>query len=228
MKRIALSFLLAACGGAAQDSATETTPTTTATATATASASAAASTSPGTPGVAQIGRPAPDFALKDVNGKPFTLSQYKGKTVVLEWFNPGCPFVTRNHEKGPLKDMAARVQQTGIVWLTINSNGPGTEGNGIDNNKAGIARLHIVNPVLIDEDGKVGHAFGARTTPHMFVIDAIGNLVYRGAIDNAQDGETTGGATFQNYVESALADVAQNHAVRTPETQSYGCSVKYR
>ncbi len=218
--------LLVGCAGAA--SGGQPTSATTGVTTAAPSATGSASARPAAAAGAEIGKPAPDFTLNDVNGKPFTLSQFKGKTVVLEWFNPGCPFVTRNHQKGPLKDMAVKVQPQGVVWLSINSNSKGTQGWGVDNNKAGIASFHMQNPVLLDEDGKVGRAYGARTTPHMFVIDPNGTLVYRGAIDNAQDGETERGAAFVNYVEGAIADVAAQRPVRTPETPSYGCSVKYQ
>ena len=220
---------LGACGNSSQDTAPAQTPTLSsgaASGTMTMTSGSASAPAP-TPAVAEVGRPAPDFSLKDLDGKPYTLAQFRGKTVVLEWFNPNCPFVTRNHTKGPLKDMAAKVQQGGVVWLSINSNGPGKEGYGVDNNKAGIAAFHMVNPVLLDSDGKVGHAYGARTTPHMFVIDPQGTVVYRGAIDNAQDGDPDQGAPFVNYVDNALVDLSAKRPVRTPDTKSYGCSVKY-
>jgi peroxiredoxin len=222
MKKLAFA-LLVTCGNSSQDVAPPQNPTT---GSATASASITTTTGPASTS-AEIGKIAPDFSLNDLDGKPHTLAQLRGKTVVLEWFNPNCPFVTRNHTLGPLKDMAAKATQNGVVWLAINSNGAGKEGSGVDNNKAGVARFHMVNPVLLDADGKVGHAYGARTTPHMFVIDAQRTLVYRGAIDNAQDGSTDQGAPFTNYVENALADVNAKRPVSIPDTKSYGCSVKY-
>jgi peroxiredoxin len=176
---------------------------------------------------AELGKPAPDFTLPDVDGKSVSLARAKGKVVVLEWFNPKCPFVKRNHELGPLKDMAARVEKTGVVWLSINSGAKGKQGNGVEATKFGIDKYGMTNPVLLDEDGKVGHAYGADHTPTMFVIDASGTLVYRGAIDNAPDGDTDLGAPFVNYVAAALADVAAGRAVATPETKAYGCGVKY-
>ena len=179
------------------------------------------------PANAELGKLAPDFTLPDVDGKAVSLSQYKGKLVVLEWFNPGCPFVKRNHEKGPLKDMAARVQKSGIVWLSINSAAPGKQGYGPEATKAAMAKYGMKNEMLLDASGKVGHAYGATHTPHMYVIDAKGDLVYRGAIDNAPDGETDLGAPFTNYVEDALGDVAAGRPVAKPETAAYGCSVKY-
>jgi peroxiredoxin len=218
--RIASIALLAAIGCTSSHPPNPTT-TTTATTASTATAQQAGQTN------AELGKPAPDFTLPDVDGKPFTLSQLKGKVVVLEWFNPRCPFVKRNHELGPLKDMAARVQKQGIVWLSINSAAKGKQGNGADTTKFGMAKYGMQNPVLLDEDGKVGHAYGANHTPHMFVIDAKGTLAYRGAIDNAPDGETDLGAPFVNYVDGALADLAAGKPVAKPETQAYGCSVKY-
>ena len=178
-------------------------------------------------GAVGVGTAAPDFSLTDSNGKTQTLSQYRGKTVVLEWNNPGCPFVHKHYESGNIPAQQAKATASGVVWLTINSNGPGKEGYGVDNNKAGMATFHMVNPVLLDADGKVGHAYGARTTPHMFVIDASGTLVYRGAIDNAQDGEPEQGAPFVNYVDNALQDLSAKRPLRTADTKSYGCSVKY-
>lgn len=217
-------FLVGACGKSSQDVA----PAQNAGSTSGAMTMTTASGSVAPlPAMAEVGKPAPDFSLTDVDGKSYTLAQFRGKTVVLEWFNPNCPFVARNHTKGPLKDMAAKAQQQGIVWLAINSNGPGKEGYGVENNKAGMAAFHMVNPVLVDSDGKVGHAYGARTTPHMFVIDAQGTVVYRGAIDNAQDGEPDQGAPFVNYVDRALSDLGAKRPVAMPDTKSYGCSVKY-
>lgn len=178
-------------------------------------------------GAAELGKPAPAFSLLDLDGKTVALADFKGKIVVLEWFNAGCPFVKRNHEQGPLKDMAKRVTKNGVVWLSINSSAPGKEGSGVEANRGGKARWAMDNPVLIDDQGVVGHAYGARTTPHMYVIDADGKLVYRGAIDNAQDGDTEQGAPFVNYVEAALGDLAAGRPVKTAETKSYGCSVKY-
>lgn len=179
------------------------------------------------PSHAELGKAAPDFTLNDVDGKSVALASLKGKTVVLEWFNPKCPFVKRNHELGPLKDMAARIEKTGVVWLSINSGAPGKQGNGAEATKFGMNKYKMTNTVLLDEDGKVGHAYGADHTPHMFVIDKNGALVYRGAIDNAPDGDTDLGAPFVNYVDAALADLAAGRAVAKPETHAYGCGVKY-
>ncbi len=176
---------------------------------------------------AAIGKPAPDFELKDLDGKTVKLSDYKGKIVVLEWFNPACPFVVRQHGEGALKDQAARVAKDGVVWLSINSSAKDKEGNGIEKNKKAMADWKIANPILIDEKGEVGRRYEAKTTPHMFVVDAKGVLVYRGAIDNAPSGKAEEGTPLVNYVDAALADLKAGKPVAKAETKSYGCNVKY-
>ena len=184
---------------------------------------------PATPTNAAIGKPAPDFELKDLEGHPVRLSQFRGKRVVLEWFNPECPFVRASHTKGSLKGLADKYTDQGTVWLAINSGAPGKQGYGIETNVAGTRRYGLKHPVLIDEKGDVGRAYDAKHTPHMYVIDEKGVLVYRGAIDNSPDGEgeSPKGGTLVNYVESALADLSVGRPVKTAETEAYGCSVKY-
>ena len=176
---------------------------------------------------AAIGSPAPSFTLKDTDGKTVNLSDYKGKTVVLEWFNPNCPFVVGAHGKdGALHDMGAKVVADGVVWLAINSSAAGKEGSGLELNKKTREEWKIGYPVLLDESGDVGRAYGAKSTPHMFVIDQKGVLVYRGALDNAPMGRLDGDKKI-NYVEAALADLKAGKPIATKETKSYGCSVKY-
>jgi peroxiredoxin len=177
---------------------------------------------------AEIGKPAPDFTLTGIDGKTYKLSDYKGKTVVLEWFNPGCPFVNASHLKGSLKGMATRETAKGAVWLAINSAGQGKQGAGVDANVAAKAKFDLDHPILLDETGDVGHAYGATNTPNMFVIDSNGVLAYRGAIDNEPDGEAdpTSGKIV-NYVQTALDDLKAKRAVASAETKAYGCSVKY-
>jgi hypothetical protein len=181
------------------------------------------------PGPASLGKPAPDFTLEDLDGKPVSLHDFEGKVVVLEWFNPGCPFVQRAHGVGSLKDMARRHVDQGGVWLAINSAAPGKQGYGVEANAQAAKSHGMAHPILLDSTGKVGKSYGAERTPHLFVIDGQGVLVYRGAIDNSPDGEgkSPSGGTLVNYVEQALSDVTQGKAVRTPETEAYGCSVKY-
>lgn len=178
---------------------------------------------------ADLGQPAPDFKLKDLDGKEVSLSSFKGKTVVLEWFNPECPFVKASHGKGSLVDAAKRAQQKGVVWLAINSGAPGKQGHGVEKNKEGVKTFKLEHPVLLDETGTVGKAYGATNTPHLFVVDSKGVLVYRGAIDNSPDGEgqSPKDGKLLNYVDAALDDLAANRPVKSPDTKAYGCSVKY-
>jgi peroxiredoxin len=175
---------------------------------------------------ATSGPSAPDFTLGDLDGNQVSLSSFRGKTVVLEWFNPGCPFVKYAHGTGPLKDMAKTQMAQGVVWLAINSGAAGKQGHGVDTNKKATAEWAIASPVLIDETGSVGKSYGATTTPHMFVIDRSGAIAYKGALDNAPLGKAPAEG-YVNYVEAALTDMEAGRPVKLAETQSYGCSVKY-
>lgn len=178
-------------------------------------------------GTAAVGQPAIDFELTDAEGKPFHLADHKGKTVVLEWFNPGCPFVKYAHGEGPLKTMAADEIKNDVVWVAVNSGAPGKQGAGVDASREGATTFGMTHPILIDETGAVGRAYAAEKTPHMFVIDPAGTLVYAGALDNAPIGEVDGGGAFVNHVTAALADVRAARPVAAPKTNAYGCSVKY-
>ena len=177
------------------------------------------------PAPAELGQPAPDFALKDLSGVEHRLSDHRGKVVVLEWFNPGCPYVKFAHTEGPLVDQAARVAADGVVWLAVNSGAPGKQGHGLEVNAEARSEWAMGHPVLLDEDGAVGRAYGAVTTPHMYVIDKQGALVYRGALDDQPLGKGDGKA--QNFVDKALADLTAGNPVGLAETKAYGCSVKY-
>lgn len=178
---------------------------------------------------AEVGKAAPDFTLKDLDGKEVKLSSFKGKTVVLEWFNPGCPFVKKSHTKGSLKEAAAKHMKDGVVWFAINSGAAGKQGAGTDVNREAAKTFSMPNPVLLDESGAVGMLYGATNTPHIMVIDPAGNLVYRGAVDNSPDGEgeTPAGGKLVSYVDEALTAVAAGKAPATAETKAYGCGVKY-
>ena len=153
------------------------------------------------------------------------MSSYRGKTVVLEWFNPDCPFVKYAHGDGPLKDLAARQAKSGVVWLAINSGAPGKQGHGKDRNAAARAEYGLDHPILLDEDGAVGRRYEAKTTPQMVVIDPEGLVRYAGAIDNKPFGK--GDGELVDYVSAALGDLAARRPVAIPETKPYGCSVKY-
>lgn len=178
---------------------------------------------------AELGKPAPDFTLKDLDGKEVRLSSFKGKVVVLEWFNPGCPFVNKAHTMGSLKDAPKRHTSAGVVWLAVNSSAAGKQGNGLEANRTGAKGFGMDYPVLLDESGDVGKRYGATNTPHMFVVDAKGTLVYRGAIDNSPDGEgqSAEGGKLVNFVDAAIVDLGAGRAVATSETKAYGCGVKY-
>ena len=175
---------------------------------------------------AEVGKPAPAFTLKGLDGKEVKLADYKDKIVVLEWFNPGCPVVQRHHDKDSLKTLAADTTKDGVVWLAINSGAAGKEGSGAEANKKGAEKWSLKHPILLDEDGTVGRAYGAQTTPHMFVIDAKGVLAYAGAIDNDPSGEMKPEERI-NYVREALASLKKGEPVKTPTSKAYGCGVKY-
>lgn len=178
---------------------------------------------------AEVGKPAPDFTLKSVDGKDVTLSQFKGKTVVLEWFNPECPFVKASHTVGSLKGLGGKLAKDGVVWLAINSGAAGKQGAGEDANKAGISKFGIDYPVLVDSTGQVGKQYGAERTPHIYVVNPEGTLVYRGAIDNSPDGEgkSPEGGKLVNYVDTTLVALKTGAKVDPAETKAYGCGVKY-
>jgi peroxiredoxin len=178
---------------------------------------------------AAVGAAAPDFTLADLDGHSVTLSSFKGKTVVLEWFNPGCPFVRKAHTVGSLKDTPARAIAQGVVWVAVNSAAPGKQGAGAEANRKVTAEFAMNYPVLLDEAGTVGHAYGATNTPNMFVIDPQGTLVYRGAIDNSPDaeGQSPTDGKLVNYVDEALSALRAHQPVKVQETKAYGCGVKY-
>ena len=181
-------------------------------------------------GTAELGAAAPGFTLKDLDGKPVHLSDFKGKRVVLEWFNPECPFVNFAHTKGPLKDMGNKYVAKGVVWLAVNSGGPGRQGYGAETNVKHVKEYGMKYPVLLDETGATGHLYGATNTPHLFIVDEKGMLVFKGGLDNAPFGERSGapaGKDYVNYVELALADLEAGRPVKTPDARAYGCSVKY-
>jgi len=176
-----------------------------------------------------IGESAPDFTLVDSNGKSQTLSQYKGKIVVLEWNNPGCPFVHKHYESGNIPKQQADATAAGVVWLTINSGATGKQGH-VDGAGANafIAQYHAKpSAYLLDADGKVGHLYDAKTTPHMYVIDQSGVLRYMGGIDSIASTDKNDIAKATQYVPQALGEIAAGNAVSVTTSQPYGCGVKY-
>jgi peroxiredoxin len=169
---------------------------------------------------AEVGDKAPDFTLTDQDGNQVTLSAIKGVRV-LEWVNPDCPFVQRHYREGTMKRLAAEYAARGVTWLTINSTHYMNQETDREFRKA----HGLEQPILGDFDGKVGHAYGAKTTPDMFVISSDGTIVYAGAIDDDPRGAKSSDRT--DYVAQALDEVLAGKPVATPETRPYGCSVKY-
>ena len=170
-----------------------------------------------------IGQSAPAFSAQDQNGKVIQLSDFAGKTIVLEWMNTDCPFVQRHAKEKTMETLAEKYKEQGVVWLAINSSRDAS--NAIDAKWA--EENHLSYPILLDSTSGIARAYGAKATPHMFVIDKAGKVVYSGAIDNDRDGNKTG-ADKVNYVAKALDEVLARKSVSTPETAAYGCGVKYR
>jgi len=178
---------------------------------------------------AVVGQPAPAFTATDSNGRSHSLSDFRGKTVVLEWTNADCPFVKKFYSGGDMQRLQADARKQGVVWLTVNSGATGKQGHvsGADANAKMKRQGFNSTAYLLDHNGAVGKAYGARTTPHMFVIDAKGTLVYAGGIDNMPTADPADIGKAQNFVKLALADIAAGKPVATASSRPYGCSVKY-
>jgi len=178
---------------------------------------------------AEVGEPAPDFALEDTRGKRRALSDYEGKVVVLEWINHGCPYVQKHYNSGAMQKLQRSMGERGVVWLSVCSSAPGTQGH------MGAAKWNQVNEekgsgakaVLIDEDGEIGRRYGAVTTPHMYVIDRDGTLVYNGAIDSIRSTDVADIDRAENYVAAAVEATLAGEPAQPAKTKPYGCSVKY-
>lgn len=168
---------------------------------------------------AALGLAAPDFSLRNLDGQEVTLGALRGNIVVLEWFNPDCPVVKGAHEPGgTLADCADRAAEQGVVWLAINSGAPGKSGHGLEKNQAAKRRWGLSHAILLDPKGKVGRAFGATTTPEVFILDRRGVLAYHGAHDDRKG---------TSYVDQTLAELMAGRKVSEPKTRNYGCGVKY-
>lgn len=178
---------------------------------------------------AEVGKPAPNFTLKNASGKSVDLSSFKGKTVVLEWVNFGCPFVKKHYDTKNMQNLQKEAADKGVIWLSICSSAPGNQGNESPGAGAEKAKQYDSNAAayLLDEDGKVGQTYGAKTTPDMFVINPEGVLVYAGAIDDKPTPDHSTVDTPNNYVRAALNSIADGKPVATPSTKSYGCAIKY-
>lgn len=194
---------------------------------ATASASASASASAPVLASLPIGAPAPDFALPDLDGKTVRLADYKGKLVVLEWFNPGCPFIKVAHEKRALSKLVAKYAAKGVVFLAINSGAPGKQGNALEENVTAKKTFGITYPILRDPSGEVGKKYGASNTPHLFVIGKDGALAYAGGLDDTRGGEVDAGEKVTPWLADALDAILAGKRPDPAQTKAWGCRVKY-
>lgn len=176
-----------------------------------------------------IGKAAPEFRAADANGRPVALSQFAGKTVVLEWNNPQCPTVKQNYDRGTMQKMQAAAAADGVVWLTINSSGPWRQGHmdGADAREYVAAQKAQPAAYLLDPEGEVGKRYGAKATPHIFVVDQAGTLVYRGGVDGPAP-DKPGLEGDRNHVMAALGELKAGKPVSVPTSRAYGCSVKYK
>lgn len=179
---------------------------------------------------ATVGKPAPDFTLTDVNGKSVKLADFKGKHVVLEWHNPACPFVVKHYDSNNMQDLQNKYEAKDTVWLTINSTNPEHKDFMANDKLKGYLAEKKAAPdaYATDADGKVGQAYAAKTTPHMYVINPAGMLVYAGAIDDKRGTKLDEVKTAKNFVVAALDESRAGKPVTTPTTTPYGCSVKYK
>ena len=178
---------------------------------------------------ARIGASAPAFKLTDSNGKAISLADFTGRTVVLEWTNHDCPYVRKHYGGNNMQMLQKKWTAQGAVWLTLISSAPGTEGylSGEEANKLTLARGAAPSYVLLDPTGEVGRAYGAQTTPHMYVIKGDGTLAYMGGIDDKPTTRLEDLKTAKNFVDAALTELAQGKPVSITTARPYGCSVKY-
>ncbi len=180
--------------------------------------------------VPAVGSAAPSFSLPDTKGNTHSLSEYKGKYVVLEWFNPECPFVKKHYGSSNMQNLQKEYTDKGVVWLTIDSNAPGTEGNLTAEEAGKIAASWNTHEtaLLLDPEGKAGHAYGAKNTPNMVIISPEGEIIYHGAIDSKATPNPSDIPSSKNYVKAALDESLSGKPVTTSQTKPYGCSVKYK
>ena len=181
-------------------------------------------------GAAVVGKPAPLFKAADVNGKAVSLSSFRGKTVVIEWNNPDCPFVKKHYGSGNMQKTQAAAMKDGVVWLTINSGAPGKQGH----LSGAQAKTHLAKAAtrptayLLDPNGVVGKAYDAKTTPHLYIVNKAGTLVYAGGIDDKATPDPADISTARNHVLAALSEVKGGKAVSVATSRPYGCAVKYK
>ena len=177
-----------------------------------------------------VGSAAPDFSLPDSGGKADELSKYKGKFVVVEWTNPECPFVRKHYESDNMQKLQAEFTKRGVIWLAVDSSAPGQQGylEGNDAKEAKDSKYAACTALLLDADGKVGHLYGATNTPHMYIVDPEGKLIYSGAIDSIASADKADIPKATNYVRAALDEALSGKPVTKASSKAYGCSVKYK
>jgi peroxiredoxin len=178
----------------------------------------------------QVGKPAPEFTAVDSNGKTVKLADFRGKIVVLEWTNDGCPYVKKHYTSNNMQALQKEETAKGVVWLTVISSSPGAQGHvtGEEANKLTETRGAAPTAVLLDPEGDLGHLYDARTTPHMFIVNGDGAIVYMGGIDDKPTSDPADIKTARNYVRAALDNLAAGAPVENAVTRPYGCSVKYK
>ena len=178
---------------------------------------------------ATVGKAAPNFSLKDSNGRTRKLSDFRGRIVVLEWLNHDCPFVKKHYNSGNMQRVQRQARANGAVWLSINSSASGKQGhvNGAQANSLTKSKNAAPSAVLLDASGKVGRAYNAKTTPHMYLISERGTVLYNGAIDDKPSVDEADVKGAKNFVLAALAQAKRGERISVPVTQPYGCSVKY-
>jgi hypothetical protein len=179
---------------------------------------------------ARVGKPAPDFTATDTNGKVHKLSEYHGKFVVLEWTNRGCPYTQKHYNSGNMQRLQREWTSKGVIWLTVVSSAPGEQGYVTAPEENAYLRENSAAPtaVLLDPTGTVGHLYDAKTTPHMFIINSQGMLIYNGAIDDRPTTDLADVNGAKNYVSASLQEATSGKPVSNPTTRPYGCSVKYK
>ena len=178
----------------------------------------------------KVGDPAPNFTGVDSNGKQQTLSAYRGKFVVLEWHNQGCPYTRKHYESGNMQRLQKEWTGKGVVWLTVISSAPGTQGFVTPTQENEYLQKMNASPtaVIMDPGGSLGHLYGAKTTPQMFIVDPHGTLIYNGAIDDHPTSDQGDIVSSKNYVSAALSEALSGKPVTEAATRPYGCSVKYK
>ena len=179
---------------------------------------------------ATVGQSAPAFTLRDTNGKTVNLADYKGKTVVLEWHNPECPFVKKHYDSANIQGLPSPYATDAVVWLAVSSTEPGHQDYRKPDAMNAILKTSKASPTayLMDESGATGKSYGAKTTPHMYVIDGQGTLVYAGGIDDKRSANIADIKGAKNFVSAALDEMKAGRAVSVSTSTPYGCSVKYK